>query len=1532
MRNSTIVLCLLAASALALLPACGGGGNGFGIDVDPLVITSSSVDSTLVSGDAIDWEIPLDGGCSGVGPYVVEVISGELPDGVGVDDENGRHNLVGFILEDGVFNFTIKITDTSCTPFATTTLDFEWDVPQGPVGIVACNPPLISADDFDDPLKYTDVAALETVVYGSFINYDFVVAGGVGPYVCALIDDPADPDDGPLPLGLSFAVNSCSLVGTPTAVGPAGRPFRYTIQVTDSVGNTSTRKFQHKIDTPPIIIPNTQLLDGQAGVTYSDQVTAVDGVPPLAYELTDNAPNDDGSADTTDNVNDNIDFTPGMTPTVLGYVNPGLPFQFQATGPTDVARLENGGAGRVGYPAATDLGPDYTGQPMPSEGIYMREQGPGNGTFFGIPRRRGSFLVNFHAYSTLVPNERGQHAFKQLPLFIADKPALEMDGTSWTEEGTVLTSSPFSTLPEAEKTVIYNGDATSFPAPGMELFAIGGVPMDNSNDQPHEDDLGPPLTPERADKYMWTDNMNFDGLGPFGSVADALGVYDEFGIFGTGTAGSPSQTKADALLRYGRRLIQLSVTDASLPSGPGGVNVPVTRTFGIAVGPDTAIITESSKSFTGTSTTSQAQTDMHDDTMRIKSFAVVGGSGTISALSADDLAPGTTIPAETGVGTTLKTLLSDTNNDLLRFAVNPNGWWNDNHNMHPKGARAATRMDRNTNRTNSQVNGYNSGQWQPGATDVILPAAPTAPNTPLAGIRNDGGRMYAFDNATHFGLFVIRRDASIYIPWATAKGNTASGLSAQKFGDGMVTTTSNSNLLVVPLSVSPDGRVGCVKIVDTTSTSLTTVSRYDNGRFVLFSLTGEAFGNGKTYCYVDPNLLIQGGTYLYSTSMTLTNRNLYFLSGNYASTYASWRDHYIHRFTFANTSDVLTADDSGGAPGADIAPGFGSNWTLTGSTPMQTPFHKWDNPASTFSTFLSTGGFGVITVPNEQQYLYDGWNMSENTLAPVPFRVSANGLHCALLAGPRTTSTSSGDVMAHLCWVDSGNGFRQASSNTKRHSPQGAGRGYSLRRGPSAYRHWGYYAGPTTAFEISDDGRNVAYTYNTIGSVSSTGSTSNWNNNREDVLAIRASGSVSDPWTSTTGEKLVTANTFGTTNIKWRFGSLLFTKDNDDLIFWGGASSRDATSSSASGSGFPPPMSLHFVGTYYTYDMTSGGSGASATVRGIMPTSAGGIGNFPTYTNSNPFAPTTGTYVVTMGTIKPIGGFMSANRDYFYVVNHHAITTSDQTLNQLLGINVENMSGSTTASNNVRGRGFKVQGQTNRRGFLPNDYYMPDDALGDSRDNPHHVQGGGMQRMNPSSGYVYFMSHYSSAGPSRSTSTSSFSSGPAIAVYWQDYGYRGMQVESFSANVGGPVQRLSHFSGDTSSRSGHYIESNEDGTKLAYVYSSTGTTRGHNRERVGYVRGIRFNSSTGAYEGDGSGSAFANDIEGGDGRAGESMAFDSGGGKLFYAYKSGSSNENDKELVLVTINPSTGARTYNRTVRTGLFGRYNVLFAGRPGN
>lgn len=261
MRKFSVVTLGLALVAFAVLPACGGSGQGYRVSSDPLVITSTSLPASL-SGQFIDFEVPLTGGCGG--PYVMAVIQGTLPAGIAIDVAGGRHHLVGYLLEDGTFPFTLQITDTSCEPFLTTTAQFTWSIGIGPLTIVDSNPASLDPVSFGliDPQAYPDLNAFPTTVFNEFTAIVLVAAGGIPPYSLSIIDDPNDPDDGALPLGVTIPPNSMSIVGSPVQVKAGGIPFRLTFQVTDSTGATGVRQFQWKIDTPPIRIANTDLPDG----------------------------------------------------------------------------------------------------------------------------------------------------------------------------------------------------------------------------------------------------------------------------------------------------------------------------------------------------------------------------------------------------------------------------------------------------------------------------------------------------------------------------------------------------------------------------------------------------------------------------------------------------------------------------------------------------------------------------------------------------------------------------------------------------------------------------------------------------------------------------------------------------------------------------------------------------------------------------------------------------------------------------------------------------------------------------------------------------------------------------------------------------------------------------------------------------------------------------------------------------------------------------------------------------------------------
>lgn len=278
MRQFNTFALLFAVFALVATAGCGGGGDGFAgaAAANPLVITSNSLPAIL-SGQSFadiglpaDYEIPLSGGCGG--PYQIEVISGLLPPGMDIDfsvlpDGTPRHHIVGLAMEEGSFNFELKVTDTACTPFSTTNATYTYDISQGELTIVGANPGLIAHADYSDAdPNFPDIDALETTVYGQFTSIRLIAAGGVGPYSASVVNDPNDPnDDIGLPLGTSIAVASTSVVGSPSQVGPGGAPFTITFRMTDSVGNTAFRKLWWKIDTPPVIISNTSITDGTVG-------------------------------------------------------------------------------------------------------------------------------------------------------------------------------------------------------------------------------------------------------------------------------------------------------------------------------------------------------------------------------------------------------------------------------------------------------------------------------------------------------------------------------------------------------------------------------------------------------------------------------------------------------------------------------------------------------------------------------------------------------------------------------------------------------------------------------------------------------------------------------------------------------------------------------------------------------------------------------------------------------------------------------------------------------------------------------------------------------------------------------------------------------------------------------------------------------------------------------------------------------------------------------------------------------------------
>ncbi len=1579
MRTSRITF-FFVALALALLPACGGGGNGYSVQADPLEITSSTIDPTLVSGDVIDWMIPLDGGCSGVGPYVVEVIAGQLPDGVGVDYENGRHHLVGVILEDGPFDFTIKVTDTSCDPFRTGVVEFNWNVGQGPVRIVGCNPPLIPVASFNDPLKYPDADALATVVYGSFVNYDLIVAGGVAPYSCALVDDPTDPDDGALPTGLSFAVNSCSLVGTPGQVGPAGRPFRYTIRVTDDVGNTSEHKFQHKIDTPPIIIPNTELVDGKAGTDYFDSVSAVDGVPPLAYELTDNAPNDDGDTATSGNQNDNLDFTPGQTASIVDFIDGALPFNLSPTGPAlDNAKLRGDGLGRIDYPSETAFGPDYSAVPMPPEGLYLQDVGAGSGNLKGVPRRRGDFRVIFHVYSTLVPNERGQHAFKELSFSIEQseppsgsnpRPAFDLD-PEWTQESTAWNTGsnnvePFNNLPDMEVGKAYN----------VQLAGMGGVASDGHTDAPHEDQrVTTPLEP--AGTYKWDALWASSGATPPPGVAMT-------------SAGVISVVNPNALVKIGRDLVDLTVIDHQLPNGVGGVENENTRTLAYSIGPDSIIVTVSTDSFTQTDTswTSSSKFEPNDMEMKVKrsdAFST-GPSDLVDLADADLTHP---VPAVAGLGTTgaaAKLLSGATGGDtagvdFLVGIINPTGWWADVQGMNPVGGRHGAHSDPNMDDMQAgkwntyyyagtyAYNSYYSSNWQPNVSCVELPdaegvAGPVVPGKPdgydpVNGIYTDGGRMYPFESANRFGIMVVRENGKIYVPFAYQKNTTFTG-----FGDGTVeaysTSARDAYMRTVQMTISPDGRIGAMKL----KKSYTNLyEQAADSAILLISLTGEGMFGGQTYRIIDTGVAATGTStpwnstnrVMYAQSMALTNSHLYFLIGSRSGT--SFGTQYWQTFS---GHWLMRANVFSGGAGLLPVSGTDSNWTQAANMPMQTTFqhHGYAGNLGSYGySYLQTSyrGSSSYRLANYVMFAQGGSNFHEHTLAPTPFRVSRNGQAVAFKAAAEPSPYysdglyyySDDEIYKNYLWVDFQAAGARRIASTVRRSPRGSSSGYIMHYGPDYGQNWGRYTGPTPGLEISDDGLRVASVYADWVSSTSVSPSGGWARYTRENVVLASSTDAS--WGGY-GEATITASRFSS-GLYWRFGALAFTADDDGLVFWGGGPAYYPTSTSYN-------YSDRCWGSFYVYKTSSPTAG---TVYNMLSTASGGWSTTAGSTVSS-FSPTTTTssstsYFNRFGAVQPRGGFISRNRNFMYIVAYGSLTSSRYTACELLGLNI-----SSIASGSINGhpncQGFLLSGVEQRRGFMDTPAYSSSIVTRESMGypvgdtySPHGHQGQGRQVMAKDSGYVFWAAKYQAYSYIRRY----YSTSPMPYYTPGSYGYYpgngGVHTYGFNADVGGPVKKLSTVNTSTSTYSSTstdtyrermvWMDTPRDGSKLIlttqvsnqtslYYYNGAAKRTWH-KEKLIQVSDINFNPTTGVMHSGFSAGTDSTRLESVNGRSGEAMVFV--GDDLFYSFKAGAGNDTQMQLTKASYDPTTGAWTKDPLVGAPsgqpIVGRIHVLGGGR---
>jgi hypothetical protein len=1455
-----VVRTWVGVSLVATLAGCGsGGGGGGGSGGGSLAITSTALPETL-SGQVVDHAIPFTGGSGG--PYLLHLLDGSLPDGVNLDP--ATVSLVGRALEDGVFDFELKLTDTGASPFLTTTAGFQWDIGVG--GLVLATP--------------TD---LPDQVYGRFTTIDLTVAGGLAPYSCEVVDDPSNPNDENLPQGLAIPPHSTTIVGAPEEAKPGDAPFVVTIRAQDSSSPPLTveKTFELVILVPPLIVTTTSLPDGKCGENYVEPIEHSDGVPPFRHHVVLAVGSD-----------------------VRRKGEPGTP-DGVAKGSADSA-----------YAAETDEGPAYD-QRFP-EGLLLIES---TGVVTGSPRRRGTFADwTYHVQSASLPAVASQNVWRNFTFTMTPgtPPAMALD-TAVLAPGNTSFSPPNNLLPELEVTKSYLA----------QFSATGGVPMDGLLDAPIDVDALPDPT-EEAGKYSFSADFGVHGV-PAGMT---------FGIGGT-FEGTPEQ-------KTGLRTLALVATDEQLPVSPTlGFPNEVTGSVRYTVGPDAVVITET---LSGTTSTSYDDVSYAFGDQTVEIFEPFSGSPTVRALDdAKDMVADHAHP----LGGTLAGSLSGV--DLLQVSVNPTWWAYDSMNLCAQGARAGRRGDWQRRYAADALHSDHFRRWSGGGAipltgadhasnvGVELPGVrgSTPAHAPQDGVYADGGLLYGYDNDDEFGFVIVRKDAKLEIPVAFEKPSAGGDFTG--FGDGWVSTNPAhpSGIRRPQITVSPDGRFAAVKVKEDVAAFTEDAA---TSKIALFSLTGEKPFGGESFVVIDTGsggTSASGGTYLYGDSLTLTNRFLYFLCGDYEGqsngNLVIYSRHYVYRYEIEG-GDSSAALLSGGSISSSV-------WSNTSSSPLAVPYHKWMTPgAAALASPTSTGitpyatSFSNPSGLNPHFFAYNYANFSENSMAPHPFRVSADGNACVMLGAPNTLAGVTGtNFMKYYLFVDfdAGSGdpvLREVGGGVARRygSPTRLG-GFAVGNDTASFysssstdRLYGWYDGPAPQLEVSDDGLRVAAVYNTYTSTWSTNGRNNERLGREDLLAFSAAGASPDPWASVSTR---TVTSLFVSPAYWRVGFLSFTRDGDGLVFWAGFSNYDGNYNGSTAYIHPSIQ----AGTLYATDLSSG----TPAVTSILSTSDGGNTNgVSTHTSSSPLSLSGFTnWNGSQGAVQPLGGFYSNDGNFLYVRSWAPLSSGDGTGNRLVGVNVSAVSSST------------INGRTAMRGFAPSwpsrygfglggyDYYSGNVKFHRGVSGANSLAS---LTVSADNGVVFFVGGYQRYGPSslpksgyEPTNTTYYYPGPAYNMYYGDYGGYGAEVFAFDANGGGDVLKLTSLGSSTSFRVPTYLQPDPSGKFLSIVVSMTSPSPYDARphlEQLHLVSGITSAGGTLTTTG-------TVGLETTSGRVGPAVAHGFLGSKLYYGFTTGS-NENSMLLVEKTTDLAGTSVTGVGSVGGVLGGsggqaRFAILHAGR---
>ena len=233
------------------------GSRAYTWTVNTPALTLSPVSGSNLSGSALSAYSQAFTPSGGNGPYTYGIVinSGSMPAGLSFSIGTGL--LSGTPVAGGTVTFTVTATD------ATTGAGSPFHV-SGTYNLTIGAP----------SVTVSPIGSITTPVIGTAYSQTFTASGGAAPYGYAV-------SAGTLPAGLTLSAAGV-LAGTPTAVGTSN----FTIQATDANNFSGTRAYTVTIGAPTLAIGTASLPNGNAGVAYSQTVSASGGTAPYSFAVT----------------------------------------------------------------------------------------------------------------------------------------------------------------------------------------------------------------------------------------------------------------------------------------------------------------------------------------------------------------------------------------------------------------------------------------------------------------------------------------------------------------------------------------------------------------------------------------------------------------------------------------------------------------------------------------------------------------------------------------------------------------------------------------------------------------------------------------------------------------------------------------------------------------------------------------------------------------------------------------------------------------------------------------------------------------------------------------------------------------------------------------------------------------------------------------------------------------------------------------------------------------------------------------------